>query len=151
MTRPTTMYTRPDTLSPHPTRSRSCQPASAKPGATPQSAAGPLAKLVRRAVDLDNETGDVAVEISDERTRRVLPSEFEATGPLPKRQPQDNFGRRHRLPQRLAARATIPTALKHHPIFPCKGRSQHAVMTEACTPRGGTTGEGLGREKGGRY
>src|SRR3546814_7554060 len=70
------------------------QSASAKPGVTPQIAAGPIAKIVRRAVDLDNETGDVAVEISDERTRRVLPSEFEATGPLPKRQPQDNFGRR---------------------------------------------------------
>src|SRR3546814_5298119 len=60
-----------------------------------------------------------------------LPSEFEATGPLPKRQPQDNFGRRHRLPQGLGVRATMPNALKHHPILPCKARWQHAVLTRS--------------------
>ena len=47
---------------------------------------------MRFAVDLDDEAGDVAVEVDREGAGGMLSAEFKVFRPSPERLPEDNFG-----------------------------------------------------------
>jgi hypothetical protein len=89
-----------------------------EPAVSPSIAYRTIAKFVRTAIDLDDQSRGMAIEVRHERAGGMLLAKFQTSGALAQRHPQSDLGWRHRLPKRFRAFQRIACALQHHPILP---------------------------------